>query len=103
MPFQKGNKLGTGRPKGSKNKAHVLKDLLLSLCLTPKMQKAIRELDAEQLLKYVAPMLPKEQTVHQDTSPIQINIDKSTKKEAEKIPEKIQERVNPVLPIEDGA
>ena len=30
VPFEKGNKLGNGRPKGSKNKATIMKEMLAS-------------------------------------------------------------------------
>ena len=75
--FQKGNKLGKGRPKGSFNEATKLKNYLVKLLLNNKA--ALQKIAPRELLKCIAPLLPKEQTIHQDTEPITINID--TKKD----------------------
>ena len=75
--FEKGNTLGKGRPKGSHNKATLLKKYLIQLLLNKKDE--LKGLTAKELLKNIAPLLPKEQTIHQDTEPITINID--TKKD----------------------
>ena len=78
MPFEKGNTLGTkGRPKGILNKATILKNLLITEILSRK--KEFKDIKTKELIKYIAPLLPKEQTIHQDTEPITINID--TKKD----------------------
>ena len=75
--FQKGNKLSKGRPKGSFNEATKLKNYLVKLLLNNK--EALKAINPKELLRCIAPLLPKEQTIHQDTEPITINID--TKKD----------------------
>ena len=75
--FVKGNKLGRGRPKGSFNDATRLKNYLIKLLLSNKA--ALKKMKSTEMLRIIAPLLPKEQTIHQNTEPITINID--TKKE----------------------
>ena len=75
--FTKGNKYGKGRPKGSFNDATKLKNYLVRLLLNNK--QALKDINPKELLRCIAPLLPKEQTIHQDTEPITINID--TKKD----------------------
>lgn len=71
--FKKGNKHGKGRPKGSFNDATRLKNYLVKLLLNNK--QALKDINPKELLRCIAPLLPKEQTIHQDTEPITINID----------------------------
>lgn len=74
MPFTKGNKLGIkGRPKGILSEAQRLKVYLIKLLLTNKEE--LKRIPKKELLRCIAPLLPKEQTIHQDTEPITINID----------------------------
>ena len=75
--FTKGNTYGKGRPKGSFNDATKLKNYLVRLLLSNK--QALKAINPKELLRCIAPLLPKEQTIHQDTEPITINID--TKKD----------------------
>ena len=78
MPFTKGNTYGVkGRPVGIKSQAQQLKAYLIKLLMTDKA--ALKKIPKKELLKCIAPLLPKEQTIHQDTEPITINID--TKKD----------------------
>lgn len=75
--FEKGNKLSRGRPKGSFNDATRLKNYLIKLLLRNKV--ALMKISSKEMLRIIAPLLPKEQTIHQNTEPITINID--TKKD----------------------
>ena len=67
MAFEKGNKLGTGRPKGSRNK--LAEDFLadLSKLWTEKGMDCLKLACAENPMKFiemVADLLPKEATLN---------------------------------------
>lgn len=75
-PFIKGNKFSHGRPKGSRNRSTVLKHELVEICLTALNEgNLLKDVGIRDILKVTAPLLPKEQTIHQDQSPITIQIE----------------------------
>jgi hypothetical protein len=97
MPFQKGNKLSTGRPKGQLNRSTEMAKLTLARIadegldnLKKDLQK-IREKDpvraAELYLKILEYIIPKQQRVEvkgeieQKIQQITVNINKSGSKE----------------------
>lgn len=59
MPFEKGNKLGKGRPKGSKNSNNI-KDLLKDFLEfnIPNLQKYFDGLEDSQKVKAILDLMP---------------------------------------------
>ena len=74
--FEKGNKLSTGRPKGSVNKSTLLKNFLISLLY--EKQSELKAMNAKELLKPIASLLPKESKIDLNSGDINITINKTT-------------------------
>ena len=65
MVFQKGHKLATGRPSGSKNKYTLAKEIVLQALLDRKSE--LKTIDMSKILNFVASTTPKETKVEVDT------------------------------------
>lgn len=62
--FEKGNKLGQGRPKGAKNTLPLIRDKLFGILLK-RIQKdsKLESVDTSTLIKFVASSLPKDMSL----------------------------------------
>jgi len=86
MTFQKGHKLATGRPKGSKNVLPIIREKVLN-----KLHKRINELDGvkvEELLDFAKSVMPKDLSIR--IAPDVQYLSNTPRPEVEVIPEPVE-------------
>ena len=69
--FQKGNKLGSGRPKGAKNTLPIIRDKLFRILLRRiTSDKDLEGVDTATLIKFASACLPKDMSLAITKDPV---------------------------------
>jgi hypothetical protein len=68
--FEKGNKYGTGRPKGARNTLPIIRDKLFRILLRRiTSEKDLESVDTTTLIKFAAACLPKDMSLSVNRDP----------------------------------